>query len=141
MYLVRLVYVSTISEGFSSNDIEDILEIARTKNKAKNITGLLCFSRNIFLQCLEGSRSNVNEAYHRILNDPRHMKIIMLDYKEIIEREFGEWSMGYIPESCLTAPVNLKYSGNDLFNPYEMSGESTQRLMVELKNTVPTISS
>jgi len=140
MYLVRLVYVSTIGKGFDNKDIESILEIANTKNSAKNVTGLLCFSKGIFLQCLEGSRSNVNETYHRILNDSRHEKIIMLDYKEIIHREFADWSMGYVPESSLTAPVNLKYSGKTEFNPYEMSGESSHGLMMELKSTIRTTS-
>lgn len=138
MYLVRLVYVSQIVKGFDSNDIKGIIEAACTKNKANHITGLLCFSKNIFLQCLEGSRANVNDTYHRILNDRRHNKIVMLDYKEIIQREFSSWSMGYVPESSITAPVNLKYSGNANFNPYNMSGESSHRLMIALKNTVPT---
>ncbi|MBD3670640.1 MAG: BLUF domain-containing protein [Gammaproteobacteria bacterium] len=139
MYLVRLIYVSKIANGFGADDIEHILDTARTKNKADNITGLLCFGSDIFLQCLEGSRAKVNAAYHRILNDSRHEDIVMLDYQEIIEREFSEWSMGYVPESSLTAPLNLKYSGNNVFDPYKMTGESTQRLLIELKSTIPTI--
>lgn len=138
MYLVRLVYASMISEAFNHEDIPSILEAAREQNRKKDVTGLLCFSRKIFLQCLEGSRTNVNETYHRILNDPRHERIVLLDYKEILEREFDEWAMGYIPESSLTKPVNLKYSGSIEFDPYDMSGESAHRLMVELRQAVPT---
>ena len=138
MYLVRLVYASMISEDFNHEDIPGILQAAREHNLQKNVTGLLCFSRKIFLQCLEGSRTNVNQTYHRILNDPRHERIVLLDYKEIVEREFDEWAMGYIPESSLTKPVNLKYSGSTEFDPYDMSGESAHRLMVELRQSVPT---
>lgn len=139
MYLVRLVYTSTIVDGFSSSEIESILESARRNNLKSSVTGLLCFDRNLFLQCLEGSRTAVNKIYHQILNDPRHSNIIMLDYKEIIEREFSEWNMGYIPQSSLTKPINLQFSGTPQFSPYEMSGESAHQLMLALKNTVPSI--
>lgn len=63
----------------------------------------------------------------------------MLDNKEIMTREFDKWQMGYIPESSLTKPINLKYSGNPEFDPYEMSGESAHQLMLALRDSVPTI--
>ena len=138
MYLVRLVYTSTISDDFTDEDIERLMTSARKHNTKNGVTGLLCFNRNLFLQCLEGSRTAVNGSYHRILNDPRHRNVIMLDYKEIIEREFDKWSMGYVPESSLTVPVNLRYSGNSVFGPYEMSGESAHRMLLSLKDSVPT---
>jgi hypothetical protein len=139
MFLTRLVYTSTISEKFSDGDIANILDVAREKNKINNITGMLCFNRKYFLQCIEGSRTNVNETYRNILNDPRHDRIIMLDYKEIKAREFSKWAMGYMPESSLTAPINLKFSGGCDFNPYEMSGESAHQMMLSIKNSVPSI--
>ena len=140
MFLTRLVYASTISEDFNCDDIEDILAVARKNNKQNNITGMLCFNRKYFLQCLEGSRTNVNNAYHKILNDNRHSRIVMLDYKEITMREFSAWAMGYMPESSLTAPTNLKYSGKSEFIPYEMSGESAHQMMLELKDLKSVVS-
>lgn len=137
MYLVRLVYVSSISDEFQPDDLGKILESAQKHNKRNHVTGLLGFNRKIFLQCLEGSRAKVNETYHRILQDPRHDRIIMLDYKEIVERKFDSWSMGFIPESSLTNSINIRFSGNDTFDPYDMSGESAHRLMVSLKDTLP----
>ena len=70
MFLTRLVYTSKISDVFESSDIENILVTARRENERNNITGMLCFNRKYFLQCLEGSREDVNQTYHRILNDP-----------------------------------------------------------------------
>lgn len=138
MHLVRLVYTSTICNGFGSSDVESIILSARTKNAANDITGLLCFNSNIFLQCLEGSREKVNLLYQRILHDERHKNVIMLSYEEIIEREYSDWSMGYVPDSSLTQHVNLKYSGNKIFDPYTMSAKSSHRLMCDLKKTIPT---
>jgi len=138
MFLTRLVYASTVSESFSSDDIESILIAARKNNIKTNVTGMLCFNRKYFLQCLEGSRTAVNKTYHHILNDPRHNHIIMLDYKEITTREFSEWSMGYMPESSLTSPLNLMYSGSPDFNPYEMSGASAHQMMLAMKKSIPS---
>ncbi|WCP66018.1 BLUF domain-containing protein [Vibrio tubiashii] len=139
MFLTRLIYASKISDGFNLDTVETIVQSARENNQPLNVTGLLCFDRHFFLQCLEGSRTNVNHIYQRILNDKRHSDIIMLDYREISAREFSSWSMGYIPSTSLTAPINLRYSGDSEFNPYEMSGESAYRLMLELKETLPSV--
>lgn len=140
MYLIRLVYASKISEQFTPKDIENILIAARRNNQQHNVTGMLCFHRKYFLQCLEGSRQNVNMIYHKILNDPRHCDARILDYKEIAAREFDEWSMGYIPESSLTQPITLKYSNVAIFDPYDMSGESACLMMMALRDSVPRIS-
>jgi hypothetical protein len=136
MFLVRLIYTSKTSSHFAPEDIENILEKARINNRKNNVTGLLCFNNKFFLQCLEGSRQTVNNTYHQILNDKRHSDIIMLSYSEIVEREFEQWSMGYMPQSSLTDSLNLKYSGTPNFGPYDMSGESTHKLMLALKQNI-----
>lgn len=139
MFLVRLIYVSSISEQFQSDDLEQILSSAKKNNANDHITGMLCFNRKLFLQCLEGSRTNVNETYHRILQDQRHANVIMLEYKEIIAREFESWTMAFVPETKLTAPLNIKFSGNDEFNPYEMTGESAHSMMLALKENISSV--
>lgn len=139
MFLTRLIYASTITENLGQSTIEEILHIARLNNAKNHITGLLCFNNAFFLQCLEGSRTHVNETYKTILSDNRHTNIIMLDYKEISYREFSDWTMGYIPTSSLSAPINLKYSGSSEFNPYAMSGPSAYKMLLELKKSLPSI--
>lgn len=138
MYLVRLIYVSKVTEVFQSDDIEKILSSARSNNKANNVTGMLCFSSQIFLQCLEGTRSAVNNIYESILNDPRHDNAVILEYSEISEREYQDWSMGYVPSSAVTEGINLRYSGGKVFDPYKMSGNSAHKLLAELKHTLPS---
>jgi hypothetical protein len=136
MFLTRILYASTATDHFKPEDIEHILNKARLNNSKINVTGMLCFSSNYFLQCIEASRTNVNELYHRILNDKRHSDIVLLEYKEISEREFSDWSMSYVPDSSLTAPINLKYSADNVFDPYKMSGESAHKMMIELRDAL-----
>ncbi|MBD1581056.1 BLUF domain-containing protein [Pseudoalteromonas sp. S16_S37] len=139
MFLTRLIYASTIGDNFSQHTIEDILESARHNNLRHNITGVLCFNCSYFLQCLEGARTEVNETYKRILNDERHQNVVMLDYREIDSREFSDWTMGYIPSSTISIPINLKFSEASEFNPYAMSGASAYMMLLELKRSVPTL--
>jgi hypothetical protein len=136
MFLVRLIYASKISDGFGPKDIESILQSARTYNVKTHVTGMLCFSNEYFLQCLEGSRTAVNNTYQQILNDKRHHNVIMLNYTQIPEREFEKWSMGYVPQSRVTQSLNLKFSGSVDFNPFKMSGESAHLLMLALKGCI-----
>lgn len=139
MYLMRLIYASEKSDDFEVEDIQQILGVARKNNAELGVTGLLCFNRCYFLQCLEGGREAVNMIYHRISNDSRHKKILLLSYDNIQEREFSEWGMGYIPESSLSAPTHLKYSRSTVFDPAEMSGESCHKLLLELRDKVPVL--
>lgn len=139
MFLTRILYTSTATKQFKPDDIEDILNKARINNDKADVTGMLCFSRNYFLQCIESSRTQINALYHKIQNDPRHSNIVLLDYKEIAEREFTDWSMSYVPESKLTKPINLKYSASNVFNPYQMSGESAHKMMLELRDVLHSV--
>lgn len=139
MFLTRLIYASRVTECFSNSSIEHIIEKASEDNIKNHITGMLCFSSNYFLQCLEGSRTQVNQTYQRILNDDRHTDITLLCYEEISVREFASWSMGYVPSSSLTNPINLRFSGSTDFNPYKISGDSAYKMMLELKVLLPSI--
>ncbi len=139
MYLTQIIYTSTATEEFTPEDIDKILSTARENNKSQDITGMLCFSSKKFLQCLEGSRASVNALYHKILNDKRHCNIVLLDYQEISEREFNTWSMAYVPDSSVTHPANLKFSGSSTFTPYEKSGDSAHKMMLEFKESLTNV--
>lgn len=139
MSLIRLVYASSTSGQLTHSDVEQILESAKANNFEQGVTGILYFNNNYFLQCLEGDRERVNILYNSIVNDPRHQKIVILDYQEIHNRDFQEWSMGYVPISSATKPLTLKYSTTHEFNPYEITGNSAYMLLLELKKCLPSI--
>ncbi|MCE0495465.1 BLUF domain-containing protein [Vibrio salinus] len=138
MFLTRLIYVSTLSLDCDSNALDDILKTSREHNEKTHITGLLSHNQKYFLQCLEGSRVEINNTYHHIINDHRHTNVTILEYKEITHRDFGDWSMGDIPQTFLTTLLNLQFSGSEEFNPYEMSGESAYLMLLELKKNLPS---
>lgn len=134
MRLVRLIYASTVMNGLTSEDIEEILSVSRMNNANNGLSGVLFFNSGYFLQCLEGERSLVNTTYNRILKDRRHSQAELLDYSEILERYFNTWAMGYVPVNQLTDDVHLQFIGSKDFRPYDMDGTSAQQTVLALRN-------
>ena len=133
MFLVSLTYTSEMT---ASTDFLDILEVSRANNERDGITGVLLFCNNSVVQCLEGSRDAVNQAYARIVRDKRHRDPMLVDYRDISARLFSSWSMGYVPETAVTQPILLKYAVSKNFEPRQLSGESCLNMLAELTRTV-----
>lgn len=115
--LSRLFYASTATEHYSPLEVGNILEACRTNNTALDVTGMLFFGNGYFLQCLEGSRAHVNIIYTRISMDTRHTNIQILEFKEIGNRYFENWTMKYIRSAAVIEKI-LKETRMKEFNPY-----------------------
>jgi hypothetical protein len=93
--LVRLIYASDTNAFTTLEEMRNLLERAREHNREHGLTGFLVFCDNRFLQCLEGAPEEINSLYARILRDPRHGNVTLLDYRDISSRDFPQWDMGY----------------------------------------------
>ena len=133
--LIRLTYASTATDGVDLNEFKRILLQAQTNNQRRDLTGMLAFNSKIFLQALEGSRDQVNELYAKLIRDPRHHTVTVLGYKEIEERHWSNWSMGFAAPNADNRALFLKYSQQSSFNPYGMKAEATEKMLMELANT------
>jgi len=136
--LVRLLYASRIADPLQSAT-EDILSQSRSHNPACGITGILCYGGGIFLQALEGGRSQVSDLYGHIQNDRRHKDVVLLHYEEITERRFGGWTMGQVNAAKLNTSILLKYSERAELDPYSVSGKVSLALLEELMATASII--
>lgn len=72
MRLVQLIYVSTATHELDANEIQKILDSSRRHNTPQQVTGLLLYSRNSFMQVLEGEETAVDETMKRITKDTLH---------------------------------------------------------------------
>ena len=70
--LVRLLYASRAAVPLTTPIVDSIMEQSRENNPRQGITGLLCFSGDIFIQVLEGGRDAVCELFNTIVRDDRH---------------------------------------------------------------------
>lgn len=130
--LVRLLYASCAVASLTTENVDSILEESRSHNVPHGITGMLCFSNDLFIQVLEGSRKNVSDVYNRIVKDKRHSDIQLLIFEEIAERRFGNWTMGQVNLARVNPSLLLKYSETPVINPFACSGRATLALLDEL---------
>ena len=137
--LVRLMYASRVAEGLKPDALNAILRKSTLNNPPAGITGVLCFSGSVFLQVLEGGRSQVSALYNRIAADARHHDVVLLSYEEIAERRFAGWAMGQVNMNRLNPALLLKYSEAAVLDPYAVSGKVSMALFDELVATASVV--
>lgn len=137
--LVRLLYASRSVDKNTTELINSIMAQSRLNNPSQGLTGILCFSGDIFIQVLEGSRAAVNALYCHIVKDPRHTGVQILHFEEITERRFAGWTMGQVNLAKLNTSVLLKYSELPELNPFAVSGLVSMALLDELIATASIV--
>jgi hypothetical protein len=95
MALVHLIYVSHTPTELGSVELGRLLESSVRHNLAQHITGMLLYLNCSFMQVIEGEEAAVDETYSRILQDPRHTGIMLIERATIKTQSFGHWSMGF----------------------------------------------
>ena len=133
--IVRCVYASRAASSLTGAMVEDILDKSRSHNPASGITGILCYSGDVFIQVLEGGRDEVCELYNAIVRDGRHTNVRLLVFEEIRERKFCNWTMGHVDLNKVNPGLLLKYHERAVLNPFQTSGSATMALLDELVAT------
>jgi len=130
--LVRLLYVSQPVGPITTTTTTLILEKSTAYNKKENITGVLCQGSGLFLQVLEGERSQVNLLYARIMSDRTHLNVELLSMEEITQRRFGQRSMALVYLSKDDPMVQMAHPE---FDPYTASAKDAFLILDELIKT------
>ena len=108
--LFHLVYVSRTTEAFLKQDIEQIKFVSQQNNLQFDVTGILVFGNERFMQFLEGSEINVIRIFSKIKKDPRHHKIDVIRRGSIPRRQFSDWNMR------LTYPNEINIRSGVIYN-------------------------
>ena len=137
--LVRLLYASRPTSPLTASIIDTILAQSQDGNQSKGITGILCFSDELFLQVLEGGRDAVCELFNAIVRDDRHKNVRILCYDEVPERRFGGWTMGQVNIARINPSLLLKYSVKARLDPFSCSGRASMALLDELIATASVV--
>lgn len=93
--LWQLIYTSHATDAFSETELGAILAASHANNPPQGLTGILLYSDGRFIQVLEGARDAVEALYERIKADPRHEAVRRVITREVAQRDFADWSMGY----------------------------------------------
>ena len=91
----QLMYYSTACQEQSDAQLRNILEVSRQSNRERDVTGLLLYGDGVFFQVLEGAEADVRALYAKIEADDRHHSLLEAVEREVPQRSFGEWAMGY----------------------------------------------
>lgn len=95
--LVAIVYSSDAVGHVDDRQLTALLEQARAKNATLEITGILIYRGERFIQYLEGPEADVRNVYRAICDDPRHEHLRLLFDGPLETRRFSDWTMGYEP--------------------------------------------
>jgi Sensors of blue-light using FAD len=93
--LHALVYVSTATNLLSLEQVEHLLQRAKTRNLELGITGVLLYDTGNFMQYIEGALDGLIAVYQRIQHCNLHYGLVELLRWQIAQREFPQWSMGF----------------------------------------------
>lgn len=129
--LRTLVYSSTATVRFTSDDLRSLLIGSRRANAALQVTGMLLYRNERFIQVLEGAPAVLERLFASIAGDPRHHDVRVLLDESIAQRQFAEWTMGFQPFTQSAAPLPTGY--RDSFEDLASSDdEGTRRALREL---------
>ncbi|WP_435744985.1 BLUF domain-containing protein [Microbacterium sp. PMB16] len=130
--LMSLVYRSTAAAPFRSTALDHLLAQCRSLNGDRDVTGMLLYRGERFIQVLEGPAEVVRRLARTIGTDPRHRDMRVLIEESIDERRFEDWTMGYrtLESEAADAPAGFRDSFADLEESDERS--TTLRALAEL---------
>lgn len=94
------MYVSQGFHGLSGQEVEAIASNAAKRNAKHNVTGMLAYNSQSFMQLLEGESEDVRSIMQIIEEDDRHCAITYIRQDERESRECPDWSM-----RSLTTPM------------------------------------
>ena len=130
----RIIYGSQSRIDFSPEELVELLEAARDRNAGSELSGMLLYCSQSFLQMLEGEPEALAETYKRISADDRHDNLRLLMDAEVSTRLFPDWTMGFthLDEDELADELDgyVPETEHPLVNPDLItSGEVAQRLL------------
>ncbi len=105
--LKTICYISDSRINKSITDFNNLIEKAKTNNAKNNITGILVYRNNNFLQVFEGAPETVDTIFDKIRMDQRHQNIFKIIDTSIDQRIFEEYKFGFTVVSDKNALQNL----------------------------------
>lgn len=132
--MIRVTYVSHISEPLSSQQLLALLLQCRTNNAAQGITGMLIYGNGTFLQTLEGDEDVIDPLMEEISKDGRHEDIRLLTRRPIESRQYADWNMGFaqVTDEALKDVDGLKdFAAEDFTFDYLIGHEPVVASLME----------
>ena len=79
----------------TNDDLRALLDTAHAANRQFDISGLLFYVGQHFIQTIEGPDAAIGQLIENIRNDNRTMPITLMFDRTVEERAFPNWRMGF----------------------------------------------
>ena len=93
--LKTICYISDSTTHESLTKLNTLYLKAKANNQIHNITGILIYKNQNFMQVLEGESDKVDETFNRIKFDSRHRNIFKVINTPIEQRIFEDYNFGF----------------------------------------------
>ncbi|MDB5012516.1 MAG: hypothetical protein JWQ25_718 [Daejeonella sp.] len=90
-----IIFVSSATENFSSDELLQLLEPMRENRQLNNLSGLVVYAYGNTLSLIEGDKEDVEKEYKLLKSYPAHHDIIKLYDKPIAQRYFENYSLAF----------------------------------------------
>lgn len=107
--LEQLIYLSQARAGLDATDVRAILGTAQVKNRRRDVTGLLLYSGQHFIQVLEGRPAHLEELVGTIRSDARHSGVQVVVREPVQQRRYGSWAMEYVESMDVADELKALY--------------------------------
>jgi hypothetical protein len=124
MDLYHLVYTSSPAKVFDDSALEELLTMSREANSRFDVTGVLMYLPDSFIQLIEGPKQHITRLYANIKRDKRHLRVTTLREGPITDRFFSDWAMAFQRTATFKSPID----------PLTLQDEKVLRLFGILEN-------
>jgi len=87
MHTIKCINEAKHSMDYQKLDLNEICETATNSNNKNDVTSLLLFHNNPFLQVLEGKLETLNTLMNKTSADPRHSNLEII-YNNLLEKQY-----------------------------------------------------
>ncbi len=95
--MLSVIYVSVVDPALNETDIAALVEQARANNARDDLTGVLIYNEQNFMQLIEGPADRVEACLGLIRADRRHSGMIELRRRPIAARASADFTVLYSP--------------------------------------------
>ena len=130
--LSRLIYASMAAQEFPPEGLGGLLTDARRRNRLHDVSGMLAFNSEYFLQAIEGSRAALSQLYSNMVRDPRHSRLLLLTFEPVDNRAFSDWTMGFAAADATRRRLYIRHGSSARFDPYQLTATGALALLKDL---------
>ncbi len=129
----ELIYVSLANWKLSPDELLALLLQSREKNARLDITGLLVYHDQEFMQLLEGEKDVIFTLYDTIVGDKRHSQVHLLWDGPIAARSFRDWSMAFLDLDKITGYSRFLQDGQSALRTID-GGSTGRKFLFNLRD-------